>query len=547
MRQAHPVTSSVGFRRAAAFLGVAALGLCIVYWPIIRSRMLFVSGDLFDARIMIAMLEHWKNVLELTEDPLTPIYFHPFQFTIAYNDGNMAGGVIYTVLRWLGRDPFSAYELMIWIVRLVGYAAMVGLGMRLFRLSFGWALAAGFVFVVLGNLAQKIQWGQHAFIAFVPLGLYLFVRLYDRLLASPERDARSALAAIGFAFFIFLWAMTAFYSLYTFSLILILFVVIDTILSARRRMEIGVILRRQWPAVSAGVVGLGIAVTGVLLVYRQALTRGHSVETLSHYSGQWFDLFNTGPGTVMWAGLVGTAYEVAKGEPWVPSELTTGFSPVLLGAAAVGLLLAWQRDQRVAALGIATLLIGAMAFKVAGVPLWSVPFQYLPGAQAIRVPARLLLFVAPIVVLFAAYALQSGGRAGAGALMGLVLGLIGLEQLRVNLPYTLNRAEEYAFLRDMPRPPSECRSFYVSVPRLNLAHSPAIDRLYSHSVDAMLLAEWFRLPTVNGMATFTPEGWNLAGPREPDYRARVLAYAAEKRIAEGLCSLDLVERRWGPA
>ena len=70
---------------------------------------------------------------------------------------------------------------------------------------------------------------------------------------------------------------------------------------------------------------------------------------------------------------------------------------------------------------------------------------------------------------------------------------------------------------------------------------------YIHGVDAMLIAEFFGLPTVNGMATFTPTGWDLHTPFDPSYRARALRYAQRMGVAEGLCSLDLKARKWGPA
>ena len=60
----------------------------------------------------------------------------------------------------------------------------------------------------------------------------------------------------------------------------------------------------------------------------------------------------------------------------------------------------------------------------------------------------------------------------------------------------------------------------------------------------MFLASYFSLPTVNGMATFTPAGWDLHSPLAPDYRARVLAYADRMGTRQGLCALNLKQNRW---
>jgi len=72
-----------------------------------------------------------------------------------------------------------------------------------------------------------------------------------------------------------------------------------------------------------------------------------------------------------------------------------------------------------------------------------------------------------------------------------------------------------------------------------------LDALYPHNVDAMLLAELWRMPTINGFSTFNPPDWNFASPRAPDYDARVLAYARRHGL-RGLCRLDVRQARpWG--
>jgi len=62
-------------------------------------------------------------------------------------------------------------------------------------------------------------------------------------------------------------------------------------------------------------------------------------------------------------------------------------------------------------------------------------------------------------------------------------------------------------------------------------------------VDAMLLAEWFRLPTINGFSTFRPTDWDFVGPERPDYLQRVTSYVRAHGL-EGVCALDLVTNQW---
>ena len=60
---------------------------------------------------------------------------------------------------------------------------------------------------------------------------------------------------------------------------------------------------------------------------------------------------------------------------------------------------------------------------------------------------------------------------------------------------------------------------------------------YRHNVDAMLLAAYYNVPTVNGISTFNPPDWDFVNPDAPDYLARVRRYAVRHHL-RGLCVLD---------
>jgi len=67
--------------------------------------------------------------------------------------------------------------------------------------------------------------------------------------------------------------------------------------------------------------------------------------------------------------------------------------------------------------------------------------------------------------------------------------------------------------------------------------------LYSHNVDAMLIAETTNLPTINGFSTFDPPDWNFDDPTRSDYSARVAEYARKHGI-DGLRGLNLADLTW---
>ena len=73
--------------------------------------------------------------------------------------------------------------------------------------------------------------------------------------------------------------------------------------------------------------------------------------------------------------------------------------------------------------------------------------------------------------------------------------------------------------------------------------SPPEVQYYRSNVDAMLIAEYINLPTINGFSTFNPPDWRFDFPARQDYQARVDAYAAHHDL-KNLCGLDLEAMRW---
>jgi hypothetical protein len=96
----------------------------------------------------------------------------------------------------------------------------------------------------------------------------------------------------------------------------------------------------------------------------------------------------------------------------------------------------------------------------------------------------------------------------------------------------------------IPPPPASCASFYAVATRRDepLYLSTFKHQLYPHNVDAMLLAELWRVPTINGFSTFNPPDWNFASPLAADYDARITAYARRHGL-RGLCRLDMRQAR----
>ncbi|MEW5421049.1 hypothetical protein [Amorphus sp. 3PC139-8] len=557
--------SLVGHRTMEIVVVVLTLvvGLGALYGSALREGLPRVSGDIYDARIFIAVLEHWYAVLTGGGTPLSPPYFFPYPYTLSYGDGLLFGGVLYAVPRTLGFDPFVSYEIVNAVVAAIGFVATYVVARRMLGISVVLGLFAALLALVANSLAMRSIHAQLLYAAFFPVGLLLVWPLFLALTDSGGRRARSigtVVRAVATVAFFFVWAMTSFYSLYAFVLLSLVALLTAAIADPALRLRVWLAVRH--PSLALIVLALGLAGSAVAIfgLYSQSGYGGHGVSAMKAGTVSIAELVNVGVGNWVWGGLMEPLRDRLK-PPYTRDAY--GLSPVLVVAFLASMI--WigrlcrlrlkargHREGDVDAalfaysMGIGALVLALFAVHIARFAPFQPLFVLLPGASAIRVPARFLLFIGPVVALVVAYALDLLADRGrwAMALVAVLVAFILAEQVHDDSALRLDRRQEQAFLDSVGQPPESCEVFYVFNPRFPKTGNDGQDRLYVHGVDAMLLASYYRLPTINGMATFTPPGWDVVGPFEPDYLDRVRAYAERHDILDGLCGLDLKERRW---
>ncbi|WP_018699878.1 hypothetical protein [Amorphus coralli] len=545
-------------------LATLAAGLAVLFGPALQEGLPRVSGDIFDGRIFIAVLEHWYGVLQGQNPPLSPRYFYPNAFTLSYGDALLAGGLIYSVPRAAGLDPFVSLEVTNAVVCAIGFVATYLVGRRLLGVSVLLALFAALVGLWSNSLSIRLMHAQLVFTAFVPVGLLLvwphFLKLTRSGGRSPSGGGAIVLSVAVVAFF-YLWAMTSFYSLFAFVLLMLVVLVAAILLDRALCDRVWKAIRRPSPALIVLVAGLALAAIAVFWLYSQSGHGGHSVSSMKAGTRLPAELFNVGSSNWVWGGVMDRIMRPLGGNPADPY----GLSPVLLVAflaSLIWLLRLFHRRHKAAAgratepdvsratlacaLGIGAVVLALFALRFGPMAPFQPVFVGVPGASAIRLPVRFLLFIVPVVALVTAYAFDLFARRGraASVVVAIVALVILVEQGHSESALRTDRHAEQAFLDSLGKPPAECRSFYVFNPRIGPTDNDAVNRYYAHGVDAMIIGSYLRIPSINGMATFWPENWNVTAPFEPDYLDRVADYAERKGIADGICGLDLTERRW---
>lgn len=509
----------------------------------------FVLGDHYDNLIEVSILEHWYNVLRGLEHWATTAYFYPYPKTLGYNDGYLLYGMIYSLFRSLGSDPLLSAMLVNICMKIAAFAFFFLFAKRVLQMKFWYAVLGAAIFELSNNVVTHNLHAQLLTVAFVPLCAML---LYFAGKALLNNDSRRLYGyGSGFALAFGMWAITSYYMLWFFSfftvLLLLMFAAVHCRYLCGQLLQLN---RKTLLAAAVVLVLLVMALLPFLLVYlpKASETGMHSYTEAKSNLLAPFDILNIGEMNYLYGALVRPLHE-SIGFPIQFSENQMGLPPVLLLIFLLGTILAWRKRanrqaQLVLIMALGALALWALALVIDGQSAWVWIFSYFPGAKAVRVIARIMIFLVFPVACVVMYFLSSLRHRLAGFLILPCSALLITEELnRVGATH-VERAVEVRMLDSIPAAPSACRAFFVQDLRpANPNENFAEHDHYRHNVEAMLISEYLNLPTINGFSSFNPPDWDFGGPDRPDYTARVAAYRARHKI-QGLCALDLQYRTW---
>ena len=528
---------------------VALLALLFLLRVQIFNGFTLLTGDIYDGRIEISILQHWYNVLRGIEAWDQPSYFYPYTDTLGYNDGYFLYGLIYSLARAGGVDPVLASEFVNVTVRLIGFFALYGLAVDLLGLPAWWAILAALVFTISNGSYLHASHQQLLAVAFVPLFYWLCWKSWTALITAEAAAARWGCAA---ALFYAAWMLTTFYMAWFAALFALVTIGSLLVLASASGQAFGPELRRlaSWPiALSAVVLAVGLLPFLHVYLPKARETGQHSFQEIFGYLPSPLDLLHVGDGNRIGGvvdRMVTQAVQAGAAPDW---EHLTGYPPFLLLLAFAALVLFCRMPVRPRgllhrALGVATVLCLLLCLKVDGFSLWYGVFHFVPGAGAIRVVSRFLLFLDLPIVLLATIFLADRARSWSPLILLVLATSLVVEEINIDGPQHLDRVAQIRLDQLVPPAPAECRSFYVSRrgPPLAGEHTQ-VDALYHHNIDGMYLSELRALPTINGHATFDPFDASLyqhvpAGP------VMIRLYVAAHGIGRGFCGLDLAAYRW---
>ncbi|MGX6999926.1 hypothetical protein [Caballeronia sp. KNU42] len=499
--------------------------------------MTVIYGDAYDAVIQSVLISHWFEVFKLHHVWNEPLYFYPYPDVLGYNDGYFINGLIASVYRLFGFNLLLSNEFCSMTIRTIGFFSMAALLRR---------LKCGDIVSILGaalftlSLAISVHAGngQLLDVSFAP-GLALL--LLNAVRSIDKGNVRSAFWWLaGFIVLYGAFLMSGFYMAWFFGLFTILFVVALAVVDFDYLK--GLVCRSRallWYLPALSFIAL-ISVAPFLYVYLATLksTGGQTYEAQKLYMLYPIDIFNAGLYSAIWHSTFAALDQKLPGLFRI-GVTSNGFTPDVIAAmaviAAVLLLRKWKSVPRAyVALALAVSVGLLLPLTVGGYSPWFLVNVLIPGARGMRVVGRFYLFLSfPVAVLIAVFMSRL-------KLWFSTIAMLVLCATQVNAsPYVaLNVPAEMAIAEHAGQPPASCKSFYVVNPSASTSET---ELLYKQNMHAMLLADRFDLPTLNGFASFNPPDWVFR--QQPDYQEKVKAYILAHRL-ENVCAYDLGTGAW---
>jgi len=531
-----------------------------------RSGWNLMMGNDGDPRLVVYLNEHWFQVFHGQASWLNPGFFYPVKGLLGWSDTFFLYQVFYGPLRLLGADPFLAMQLTIVLLSLVGFASFFAL----VRLGFGSgrvvALALALAFTFSNTLWLHAGSFQDNGVWLVPLVALCGLAAWRA--AGEGRRLRAGLLGFACGGLAIMFLYTTFYvGYFSFLAALILLIVALVVGRARFvRAAVGGVATR-WRAVVAAVAGFGIGLWPFILTYlsAQRSTPSNNYAIAVAYAGRIPDVINIGSGNVLWSSLIHSVIPRVNLQSY---ELTYAPTPALwLAALGGGLLCAlWLWTGRATdpaaartavVLAITTLIMAGVGLHSRPVTMWAA-IHHLPGAKALRAIDRAQIVTGYLAFLTVAAAATEvfqrlswsrarhyeSGRAGRRWLLYpsmALLCLVVVEQWNTADTSMVSRRTQNALLASVRPAPSGCRTFFV-VDSQN-SRMP----FFEYQIDAMLISQKLRLPTINGYTAHNPPAWNLERPGDPAYLDSVQSWLTQNRLSGGVCKLDLAGMNWSRA
>ncbi len=557
-------------RHGLTYACALAIGLALFYRDFLATGFDRMPGDAGDGRLIIVYLEHWWLAFHGRVTWDTMLMFYPLQHTLALSDLLFGMSLPYSLFRMAGLDMFSAFQLTLLTLSVLGFAAMAALLERGLRCRPVVAAAGALLFISNINAFFEAHHPQLMLVALVPLVFLSALRFVDPAAWGTPAQIRAGIACILVEG---LLICSSFYIGWEACFYLALLAGIHAVRLKRARSwrKVG---RALWaPVAHCGrwnwlFLVLLLAIGAIFLwSYLPVVLEygGRRYRSIFHTLPQLQELVDLSPSNWFWSSVLHGLWP-ARFPAAGPLRPWNGLPPAML-LGFLGALVYWRWGRRTVPvpgadsggpasartwalyLGVAVLLAWLLMVRVGDFSLWILPFNVFPGANGLRVVGRLqLVLIVPVIAVIAltaddllsrvATARRGTRRVMRGFALPALALLLVVEQVFAGDIGSLSKADQRELLKLVGQPPAACQVF-----QLEAFAAPTRPGIF-YDGDAIVIAYALQLPTVHGFTGVRVKGLDDMDAWLPGYEDRLARWWAGHGITRGICALDLASGRW---
>lgn len=477
-----------------------------------------IMGINSDAILINLLLEHWFDVFRGKADALTLRSFFPAVGSLGYTDALLVPGVVYSIIRAIGVDMFSAFDPALIIVHFFGVAVMYK---TLRELGCSYLLSFAGIFFSLWSCSftQLSYHTQFFCISTVPLFFLAVVCFYknrDKGMKKRLPWAILATAAVGLTF------LSAYYIGYFTALIIGIALIIFLLLDLKARFKALVeLIKKNTGEIILYLLMQAVWVVPFLFIYLPVYgqTGGYNVAFSWTHAPDVYDILRTG-------GYAPLEYLLSITLPsYLPDELvyllpnrimetSCGWAVITVGLFFGALIVLLGRkkkslsDHMILSMIISVLLGHLMTCRYGEFFPWLYIGKILPGADSIRAIGRYLGICTPFLSLILCVFIKDNmnklwgdNRKKEIIIMLILCVLVGISNQSER--YTRDDiAELEESLAQVSAPPAECTEFFIIPIGMEVT-------IHDINMYAWLIADRFGLNTLNGYSGNSPLGWDF--------------------------------------
>lgn len=519
---------------------------------ILTTDLLF--GDDGDGKLCTLITEHWYQVLKGQKSFDTLGIFYPLQGTIAYSDMMLGYAPVYCILRALHFNMFFSYKWTLIIYHVFGALTMYGMLHHGLKVRREWAVIGTISFSISSGYAMMLLHTQLVIISLVPLMLWFVIGFVDALYKGNR--LRKNICALAAVFMMGVLMYTGWYVAFFTILFIIFFIICYCVVSLCGKKSIFIKQVKEffnkigWDILLYIVFALFIIVPFLMLyIPVLKLNGGRVYEGIVCFIPQFVDLINVTPYNLCMGWMFDTLHLADRS---LTSEVWQGYSLItwllFLVLSVCGLQKMQKKSEvRIMSFSVLLAVLFSILFTVQigeeGFSLWYWIFKLIPGAASIRAVGRYLLFLLiPVSILIAVFGSRCSDAwmakltekyrdhkavtAGYGIAVLLLFALMFMGSIMQDgVMARWSETEELQFLSEVPPPPSDCESFFVMV------NGQSENGWIGYNVQAMAIAAYYSLDTLNGYTGVFPDGSNgLVNIFADDYLGNVSRWIRTKEI-----------------